>query len=67
MVNHETRKIVRARHCVIHVRAGKQLAVAVVKRMLPKGLAHALGYAAMDLPVDNHRIDDVSEVVRGGE
>ena len=48
---------------VVQHRAGQQLAVIVVDRALPEGLARALDHAAVDLPLDNHWIDLGAAVV----
>ena len=60
----EGRQVVGARHGVVHVGAGQQLAaLLVVDRILEQRLADALGDAAMDLALDDHRVDDVAEIV----
>ena len=60
--------VVGARHRVVLVRAGQQLAgLLVVDAALEQRLADALGEAAMDLALDDHRVDDAAEVVDGGE
>ena len=46
----EVREVIRSWHAVIHVRASNQLTRFIVDRLLQKGLTHALGNAAMDLP-----------------
>ena len=60
------RRVVRARHGVVHERAGQQLAVVVVDRLLQQRLADALHHAAMDLALDQQRIDDGAEIVDRG-
>ena len=44
-------------------RAGQQLAVLVVDRVLQQRLADALGDAALHLALDDHRVDDAADVV----
>ena len=56
-VDLERRQVVGARHAVVHERAGHELAVLVVDRALQQRLADALGDAAVDLALDDHRID----------
>src|SRR5580692_9777719 len=65
-VDLERRKIVGARHGVIHVRAGHQLPLVVIDGVLEQRLADALGDAAMDLALDDHRIDHGAEIVDRG-
>ena len=48
---------------VIHVRAGQQLALLVVDRVLAQRLADALHDAAMGLAVHQQRVDDSAEIV----
>ena len=52
------RCVVRARHSVIHERAGHQLAVGVVDGILQQNLSETLHDAALDLAFDQKRIDD---------
>ena len=60
----EDRQVVGARHRVVHERAGQQLArCLVVDAALEHRLADALREAAVHLALDDHRIDDVAEVV----
>ena len=67
-LHREVREVVGARHRVVHVAAGQQLAaVGVVDAVLAQRLAQALRQAAVDLAFDDHRVDDVAEVVAGGE
>ena len=63
----EARKIDGARHRVVHERAGHQLAVLVVDGLLDHRLADALGQAAVDLSLDNQRVDEVAGIVHGDE
>ena len=61
-------RIVGARHAVVHERAGEKLAaLAVVAAFLEERLADPLRQPAMDLALDDHRIDDAAEIVDGGE
>ena len=48
-------------------RAGQQLAALVIDAALEQRLADALGDAAMDLALDDHRVDDPADIVDGGE
>src|SRR5437764_627994 len=60
----ECRHVVGARHGVIHVAAGQKLsAILVIDAALKQRLADALRHAAMYLSFDDHRIDDVAEVI----
>ena len=64
----ERRQIVGARQRVVHEAAGQQLAgLRVVDAVLDQRLADALREPAMDLALDDHRIDDVAEVVAGAK
>ena len=65
-VDLERGQIVRARHAVIHERAGDELAILVVDRAFEQRLADALRDAAMHLALDDHRIDDGAEIVDRG-
>ena len=62
----EGRQVVGPRHAVVHVGAGQELAVLVVDAAFEQRLADALGDAAMHLALDDHRVDDVAEVVDRG-
>src|SRR5215472_9354882 len=53
----------RARHGIVHERAGQVLAVAVELDVLHQDLADALGDAADDLSLQQQRIDDRADVV----
>ncbi len=59
-------QVVGARHGVVHVAAGDELAVLIVDGVLEQRLADALGDTAMHLAFDDHRIDEDAEVVDGG-
>src|SRR5205807_4228294 len=64
----QRRKLVGARHAVVHKGSGKQLpAVLIVDRLLIQGLADALRDAALDLSFDDHVIDDAADVVATDE
>ena len=62
-VHRELRRVVRAGHRVVHVRAAEQLALLVINDVFQQGLANALRNAAMELTVHQHRIDDGAEIV----
>ena len=62
----ERRQVVGARHAIVHEARRQQLAVAVVMRAFEQRLADALGDAAMHLAFDDHRIDELAEVVDRG-
>ena len=59
-------KFVGARHRVVHERAGHELALFVIDRVLEQRLADALRHAAVHLALDDHRIDNRAEVVDRG-
>src|SRR4029077_8307310 len=62
----ELRELVHRRNEVIDHRAGLQLTgVFVVDDLFVQGLRDALRDAAVDLTLDDHRIDDVAAVVDG--
>src|SRR5262249_54218345 len=63
----EQRQIVGARHRVVHERAADELAAAIVGATLEQRLADALGKAAVNLALDDHRIDDGADVVDAPE
>ena len=63
----EAREVDRARHRVVHERSGQQLAVVVVDGLLDHRLADALRQAAVDLSLDDHRVDQIPGVVDGDE
>ncbi len=59
--------MVGARHGVIHERAGQQLpGDLVINRAFVQCLTDALNDPAMQLPFDDHRIDDGADVIDGG-
>ena len=53
----------RPRQRVVEHRARLELAVVAVDRALPERLADALGDAAVELAVDDHRVDLLADVV----
>ena len=59
----EQRQIVGARHRVVHERSGHELAAAVIGAALEQRLAEAERKAAVDLALDDHRVDDGADVV----
>ena len=59
----DPRHHVRARHRVIHQLAGDKLAVVVIDGLLPQRLAEPLRDAAVHLPVDDQRIQDIAAIV----
>src|SRR3989442_5712035 len=64
----EGRQVGGARHRVVHVAAGQKLAgLLVVHAALEQRLADALRQSAVHLAFDDHRIDDVAEVVASGK
>ena len=64
----EVGHVVGARHGVVHEGAGQQLAgLFVIDAVLQQRLADALHQPAMHLAFDNHRVDDVAEVVHRRE
>ncbi len=62
----ERRHVGGARQRIVHVGAGEELAFGIVDRHLHQGLADALHGAAMQLALDDHRIDDGAEIVDAG-
>src|SRR4029079_2606191 len=64
--NLERRKIVGMGHAVICQRPGHELTVFVVHRALEQSLPDALRDTAMDLSLDDHRINDGTEIIDGG-
>src|SRR5580704_5405143 len=63
---HEGRYVRRARHGIIHERAGQKLTIAVVDGLFHQRLADALYDAAVELAFNDERIDDDAEVVDTG-
>ena len=64
----EGRQVVGARHGVVHEARRQQLAgVLVVMHALQQRLPHPLRDTAMHLALDDHRVDDVAEIVGGDE
>ena len=59
----EAHQIVGSRHRVVHQRSGQKLAALVVHRALPECLTDTLRQAAVQLAVNDHRVDDVADVV----
>ena len=60
----EERNVVGARHGIVHERARKELAaVWIIDRMLKQSLADALHDTAMDLALEQERIDGPAEIV----
>ena len=60
----ERRQIVEPRHPVVHQRSGDRLSGRRIDRaVLPERLPHALGDAAMGLPVHDQRIDAAADVI----
>src|SRR3954463_16465295 len=58
------RQVGRARHGVVHERAGEELAaLRIVDRPLAQRLSGALRDAAVHLPLDDHHVDDAPNVV----
>jgi hypothetical protein len=63
----DRRQVISARHAVIHERAGEDLAARrVIDAVLAKRLADALHYAAMDLALDDHRVQHHADIVDCG-
>src|SRR6266700_2959536 len=61
-------QIVGTWHGVIHVTPGQELAAfLVVDATLEEGLTDALRQTAVNLAFDDHRIDDIAEVIAGRE
>ena len=66
VVDLEVRQVVGARHAVVHVGRRDQLSGIVVMRVLEKRLTDTLGNAAVNLAFDDHRVDQVPEIVTAG-
>src|SRR5882724_5051952 len=60
-------RLERGRHVVVDETAAGDVAVLVVTDLLEQRRPNALGQSAMDLAVDDHRVDDVAAVVHGYE
>ena len=63
VVGLDVRHLAGPRHRVVHHGAGEELAVVVVDRDLLQRLAHALDHAAVNLALDDHRVDVRAAVV----
>src|SRR4029077_12460787 len=64
----ERKEIVGTRHAIVHERTRLELAaLVVIDRILVECLADALDKRAMDLALDDQRVDDAAEVVGAGE
>src|SRR5262245_23604903 len=53
----------RARHEVVHERRGEQLTIVAVDHLLAENLPHALRHPAMDLPLHDCPVQQVSDVI----
>ena len=63
----ERRHLVGARQRIVHEGAGEELARVVVDQRLAERAAEALGDAAVELALDDHRVDRPPAVVHGGQ
>jgi hypothetical protein len=61
-----TKGVSGPRHPVIHEGRGQKLAVRVIDHALGDRLTDALRDAAMDLPLGQHRVHQVAEIVHDG-
>src|ERR1700730_10755001 len=61
------RSLDRGRNQIIHEGASLYVAILVVGNFLHKRDRQAFGQTAMDLTLDNHRVDNVSAVINGHE
>jgi hypothetical protein len=60
-------QVIRAGHAIIHERAGEELAAhRVIDTVLAERLADALHDAAMDLALDDHRVQHYADIVDRG-
>src|SRR5688572_26355913 len=66
-VDLERRQVVGAGNAIVHERAREELSARVVLAALGKGLANALRKSAVHLAIDDHRVDDLAEIVHCGE
>src|SRR3954468_7963654 len=62
----EVRQVGRGGHEVVHEAAGGEVAVGVVDGLLEQRLGDALGQPAVDLTLDDQRVDDRADVVHAG-
>ncbi len=60
----DARQIGGRGHEVVHERASQQLSFGVIGHLLEQRAAHALRHAAVNLTLDDRRIDDLAAVVR---
>ena len=67
MVEHERRRLVGARHGVVHEAAAEHLTVRTVNHFLAKCTTAALHHAARDLRVREQRVDDAAAIVDDDE
>ena len=65
LVELEVREARGPRQRVVEHRARQELALVAVDRALPERLADALGDAAVELAVDDHRVDLLADVIDG--
>src|SRR5262245_5229119 len=63
MVEFKSRQLVSLRNSVIHQFSGQQLTVLVIDYLFKKRLRHSLRDAAMNLPLDNHRVDLIPAII----
>src|SRR5262245_29515322 len=56
-------KVASARHSIVHERTGNELTVLIVDNLLAQYLPYALSNPAVDLPFDQHRIDDAPYII----
>src|SRR5690606_22329789 len=60
----EGRKVVRARHGIVHIARGEQLAAfPVIAHFFEQRLPNSLRQPPMHLPLDDQRVDDIAEIV----
>ena len=63
MSRFDARHIQAGGQMIIHERAVEQLPVFVVGKPLVKRLGNALRHAAMNLPIEDQRIDDLAAIM----
>ena len=66
-VDDEVRHIVCTGHAVIHIRSGQELPVFIVNSVFEKRLAYTLRQPTMYLSINDHRVDDVAEIVHSNK
>src|SRR5437764_4455869 len=53
----------RSWHCIVHERARDELPLLVIDHFFIESLSECLDYAALHLPINEHRVDDLAAIV----